>query len=150
MKSEICCFSTDNASAIQKSEMASRIEFGYAELFFQVQVDSAHDRDIYIDPVHDADADTRETNRLTGDYDSNASSRLGCFGRLGKPTVDMWRLPRKSDKGGDVTVGGLIVCRPVASSLVILGGRCVVPPCGLFERHITIAWIDGIRRRCAV
>ncbi len=130
--------------------MASRIEFGYAELFFKVQVDSAHDRDIYIDPVHDADADTRETHRLTGDYDSNASSRLGCFGRLGKPTVYMWRLPRKSDKGGDVTVGGLIVCRPVASSLVILGGRCVVPPCGLFERHITIARIDGIRRRCAV
>lgn len=149
MESEICCFSTENASAIRISEMASRIEFGYAELFFKVQVDSAHDRDIYIDPVHDVGADTRETHRLTGDYDSHASSRLGCFGRLGRPTVDMWRLPRRSDKGGDVTVGGLIICRPVASSLVILGGRCVVPPCGLSERHNTIARIDGIRRRCA-
>ncbi|KAI0762609.1 hypothetical protein C8Q74DRAFT_164993 [Fomes fomentarius] len=47
MKLEICCFSADNTSAIQKSEMASRNKFGYAELFFKVQADSAHD--IYID-----------------------------------------------------------------------------------------------------
>lgn len=48
MKPHICCYATQNFDIIQRSSHSTRVEFGYAELFIEVEGKPA--RDFFVDP----------------------------------------------------------------------------------------------------
>lgn len=66
MKPHISCFTTSNAALVSGSELASRCDFGYAELFIEVKPSPAHD--FFNDPAPDASAEARATHEFTSQF----------------------------------------------------------------------------------
>ena len=57
MRPHICCYSVRNSKIVSESDPSSRVEFGYAELFIDVQPEPA--LDFFIDPPDDMEQYTR-------------------------------------------------------------------------------------------
>ncbi|KAI1788469.1 hypothetical protein LXA43DRAFT_894557 [Ganoderma leucocontextum] len=60
MKPHICCFTPDNATLVSHSDPSSRVEFGYAELFVDIQPDPA--LDFFVDPSSDSEPAARASH----------------------------------------------------------------------------------------
>ncbi|KAI0671012.1 hypothetical protein C8Q78DRAFT_1078957 [Trametes maxima] len=61
-KPHICCVTSKNAPLVQQADLASRVEFGYAEFFIQTSPNP--EIDFYVDPAPCADRDTRLTHEF--------------------------------------------------------------------------------------
>ncbi|PIL30491.1 hypothetical protein GSI_07191 [Ganoderma sinense ZZ0214-1] len=57
MKPHICCYTPENAAVVERSDPESRVEFGYVELFIDIQPDKA--LDFFVDPPSDSEPASR-------------------------------------------------------------------------------------------
>ena len=60
MKPHICCYTPENATLVDCSDPESRVEFGYAELFVDIQPDPA--LDFFVDPPSDSEPAARASH----------------------------------------------------------------------------------------
>ncbi|OBZ71336.1 hypothetical protein A0H81_08861 [Grifola frondosa] len=80
MKPDICCFSSQHHGAVRSSSTRSRIELGYAALFFEIKPDPK--QDFFCDPPPDAGPDARDNHQFILNIDDddtkeNAERALG-------------------------------------------------------------------------
>ena len=77
MKPHICCYTPEHATLVDRSDPESRVEFGYAELFIDVQPDPT--LDFFVDPPSDPEPAARASHEfIQRSYDED-----------GRPLVDL-------------------------------------------------------------